>query len=184
MWREFHLEHYFKALTRRRSLLSRRATSAVRPEGPGAAPFLARLKLASTTSGRRWAGSSGWNSRTGGSSAWYGCAGRRAGSRSSAKVSGAWGKRGGSERLPRSRQLAKVDEAVHFVLSGLGCRRGKGCLDGLHQFELLGVAAFPTCLRGMQQIARPNLVWAISSFQVPCAKTTSRAARTTVSKHA
>ena len=35
----------------------------------------------------------------------------------------------------------------------------------------------------MQQIARPNLVCAISWFQAPCA-TTSWAARTTVSKHA
>ena len=55
----------------------------------------------------------------------------------------------GSECLLGSRQAGQGGRgAVTFVLSGLGCRRGRGCLDGLHQFESLGVAAFPTCPRG------------------------------------
>ena len=72
------------------------------------------IKLARTTSGRRWAGSSGWNSRT-----------RlvrlcRAPGRIPKLRQGlrpAWGKRGGSERLPRSRQLTKhLHEALAFTL--------------------------------------------------------------------
>ena len=55
--------------------------------------------------------------------------------------------------------------AVPIVLSGLGCRRRKGCLDGLHPLELLGVAAFPTCPRGMQQISLVP-IW-LGNFLVP-----------------
>ena len=66
---------------------SARATSAVRPEGPGAAPFRASWRFESTNSGRRWSWS-GWKSNTSWESASYGSAGRRSGSRSSCKVSG------------------------------------------------------------------------------------------------
>ena len=47
----------------------------LRPEGPGAAPFRARWRFESTTSGRRWTWS-GWKSNTSWESASYGSAGR------------------------------------------------------------------------------------------------------------
>ena len=59
--------------------------SAVRPEGPGAAPLRARRTLA------RFVGLAGWNWRTCSGIGWYGWAGRRAGSRSSCKVASLWG---------------------------------------------------------------------------------------------
>ena len=76
------------------------------------------------------------------------CARRRAGPRSSAKVSGVPGAVSACRAADSSPTCTRC------------CRRGKGCLDGLHKFGPLGVAAFPTCARGMQQIARPKLIWA------------------------
>ena len=68
--------------------------SAVRPEGPGAAPLRARRTLARRVAAGRLVGLAGWNWRTCSGIGWYGWAGRRAGSRSSCKVASVWGAKG------------------------------------------------------------------------------------------
>lgn len=67
--------------------------SAVRPEGPGAAPLRARRTLARRVAAGRLVGLAGWNWRTCSGIGWCGWAGRRAGSRSSCKDS-VWGAKG------------------------------------------------------------------------------------------
>lgn len=75
--------------------------SAVNPEGPGAAPFLAFRRLVSSCVAGRLGGAGGWNSVRCCGNSWYGWGGRLAGSRSSWRVASVLGANGpaGSESL-------------------------------------------------------------------------------------
>ena len=63
-----------------------RSVSAVRPDGPGAAPFLVRRKLWMMVAAGISTGWSGWKAAMSGLVGWYWLGGRRVGSRSSCKM--------------------------------------------------------------------------------------------------
>ena len=80
--------------------------SAVNPEGPGAAPFLAFRRLVSSCVAGRLGGAGGWNSVRCCGNSWYGWGGRLAGSRSSWRVASVLGANGPAVRAWRAADIS------------------------------------------------------------------------------